>query len=380
MKRTLLVIISLFFSVSLWSQDLEDGYYRVSNLTTERYAYVTDNTGSIQVQAVTADMGAIRLLKDHSKTLSDPASVIYIKNIGESTGGKYYDLQAQGTGVYEMINYYVYAAWVYDSYQVYAEGKYLVDGNTGTGDEGRMDIKGSKDGKGSKKWKVSKIDSSTDEYFGITPSVSVQNRYFHPFYADFGFSLKGEGMKVWLVKEVNKNAVVIAPFEGSVVPAQTPVIIECGSSKVSSNKINLVFDTVATNQANALSGVFFNNAIRNNRVAFDSGSMRVLGVMSNGKLGYVLSKDTPDSETGLQYLAANQSYLPVESGLPDEIPVMTESEYAEWVAASVSTATVAERKKVYSLSGKNLGTVTESEISNLPAGIYIIGQKKVVVY
>ena len=108
--------------------------------------------------------------------------------------------------------------------------------------------------------------------------------------------------------------------------------------------------------------------------------MRVLGVMSNGKLGYVLSKDTPDSETGLQYLAANQSYLPVESGLPDEIPVMTESEYAEWVAASVSTATVAERKKVYSLSGKNLGTVTESEISNLPAGIYIIGQKKVVVY
>ncbi|MGX8690602.1 MAG: hypothetical protein ACSW76_08160, partial [Bacteroidaceae bacterium] len=332
------------------------------------------------VQAVTADMGAIRLLKDHSKTLSDPASVIYIKNIGETTGGKYYDLQAQGTGVYEMINYYVYAAWVYDSYQVYAEGKYLVDSNTGTGDEGRMDIKSSGDKKGSKKWKVSKIDSSTDEYFGITPSVSVQNRYFHPFYADFGFSLKGEGMKVWLVKEVNKNAVVIAPFEGSTVPAQTPVIIECGSSKVSSNKIDLVFDTVATNQANALSGVFFNNAIRNNRVAFDSSSMRVLGVMSDGKLGYVLSKDTPDSETGLQYLGANQSYLPVESGLPDEIPVMTESEYAEWVAASVSTATVAERKKVYSLSGKNLGTVAESEINSLPAGIYIIGQKKVVVY
>lgn len=379
MKRTLLVIISLFITVSSWSQNLEDGYYRVSNLTTERYAYVTDNTGSIQVQAVTADMGAIRLLKDHSKTLSDPASVIYIKNIGESTGGKYYDLQAQGTGVYEMINYYVYAAWVYDSYQVYAEGKYLVDSNTGTGDEGRMDIK-SGDKKGSKKWKVTKIDSSTDEYFGIIPSVSVQNRYFHPFYADFGFSLKGEGMKVWLVKEVNKNAVVIAPFEGSTVPAQTPVIIECGSSKVSSNKIDLVFDTVATNQANALSGVFFNNAIRNNRVAFDSSSMRVLGVMSDGKLGYVLSKDTPDSETGLQYLGANQSYLPVESGLPDEIPVMTESEYAEWVAASVSTATVAERKKVYSLSGKNLGTVAESEINSLPAGIYIIGQKKVVVY
>lgn len=380
MKRTLLVIISLFITVSSWSQNLEDGYYRVSNLTTERYAYVTDNTGSIQVQAVTADMGAIRLLKDHSKTLSDPASVIYIKNIGESTGGKYYDLQAQGTGVYEMINYYVYAAWVYDSYQVYAEGKYLVDSNTGTGDEGRMDIK-SGDKKGSKKWKVTKIDSSTDEYFGITPSVSVQNRYFHPFFADFGFSLNGEGMKVWLVKEVNKNAVVIAPFEGSVVPAQTPVIIECGSSKVSSNKIDLVFDTVATNQANALSGVFFNNAIRNNRVAFDSSSMRVLGVMSDGKLGYVLSKDTPDSETGLQYLGANQSYLPVESGLPDEIPVMTESEYESWIAASVSSVATADRKvEVYSLSGKSLGAVSQSEISCLPAGIYIVGQKKVVIY
>ena len=247
---------------------------------------------------------------------------LIIKNIGESTGGKYYDLQAQGTGVYEMINYYVYAAWVYDSYQVYAEGKYLVDGNTGTGDEGRMDIKGSKDGKGSKKWKVSKIDSSTDEYFGITPSVSVQNRYFHPFYADFGFSLKGEGMKVWLVKEVNKNAVVIAPFEGSVVPAQTPVIIECGSSKVSSNKIDLVFDTVATNQANALSGVFFNNAARKNRVAFDSRKMRVLGIMPDGNLGFVLSDVTPDEKDGNRYLAANQSYLEIPAGLPDNIRVL----------------------------------------------------------
>jgi hypothetical protein len=79
---------------------------------------------------MTADFGALQLWKNQSRTVSDPASVVYLKKKGVDSGGPYYDLQSQGTGIYEIIKKYIYLYYSDGSYQLYAEGKYLCDNET----------------------------------------------------------------------------------------------------------------------------------------------------------------------------------------------------------------------------------------------------------
>ena len=390
MKRLILSIFAGLLSLSVCPQISGDGYYRVSNYKTGRYAYVTDNTGSINVQATTAEMGAIQLWKDHSRTYSDPASVIYIEKKGSNSGGDYYDLQSQGTSTYTIIGYYVYAHYSNGFYQVYAEGKYLSDDNYGTGDQGSMGTKRTGD---FRKWIVSEINNQ-DEFFGITPSIESGGRRFHPFFADFGFRCASEGMKVWYISEVDSDGVVIKEFTGDVVPARTPVIIECSETDPSLNRLELIHDITAGPADNKLKGVYFNNPKRTKsadaRTEFNPATMRVFGVMADGSLGYVLSSVQPDAGTNKQYLLANQSYLPVGEGIPNSVPIITEDEYqailkhrADSIAAILAAAEMVFPDKtlsrVYQISGRFMGELTPDEIEMLPAGVYIIGKRKVVI-
>jgi hypothetical protein len=369
MRRFLFLFFIAASSLS-FAQGLESGYYRVSNLKTGRYVYVKDNKGSIDIASRSAEMGALELWKDHSRTISDPASVIYIEYIDSSSGGAFYDLKAQGTGVHDITDYYVYAEYSKGSYQVYAEGLYLCDSNYGTGESGQMGTNRSGD---YRRWLVSKIDT-VNEFFGIKPSVSYNGRYFHPFYADFGFSV-GEGMKVWVVNSVNASAVELVPFEGNIVPAMTPVVIECSSENVDQNKLDIVRLDGTVSQSNLLKGVLFNNATRNNRVAFDGNRMRVLGIMPDGNLGYVYSTDTPDEKDGKRYLAANQSYLAVSAGLPDNIRVFFPGDENDVEDILIDNTT----KAVYTIWGTKVGDYTPLQIKELPEGIYIIDNKKVII-
>jgi len=82
MRRLLLLFFIFLSPLFLKAQNPEDGYYRVHNLGSERYVYITDNTGSINYQAMTADFGALQLWKNQSRTVSDPASVVYLKKMG----------------------------------------------------------------------------------------------------------------------------------------------------------------------------------------------------------------------------------------------------------------------------------------------------------
>ena len=78
-----------------------DNYYRVHNLASERYIYVTDNKDYYDMTHDAEDFQAIQLWKDASKTISDPASVIFIEKHGSK-----YDLKAQGTGIYDLTSTY----------------------------------------------------------------------------------------------------------------------------------------------------------------------------------------------------------------------------------------------------------------------------------
>lgn len=382
--RKLLLLVSFILSAitSVNAVDHVNGYYRVHNLGSNRYVYVTDNTGSINYQAMDADMQAIQLWKNHDKTISDPASVIYLQYKGESTGGKYYDLQSQGTGVHDIINYYVYLHESGGYYQLYAEGKYLCDNETTDRDQGAMGM----DRKGDyRRWISTLIDVESDEYFGITPAVKSGSRYYHPFFADFGFTPFSDGMKVWYISKIDTVCVVISELESDVIPAKTPVIIECSSKYPTNNRIDLKYSYASGPEDNQLKGVFFNNPNRSksadSRTEYDPATMRVLGITSDGRLGYILSTVKADSKNGKQYLEANQSYLVVGENMAEELPVVTEEEYEVILQerlSSVRNAAAEKKYSVYMISGRKVGDLDEKQLNSLPEGIYIVNNRKYV--
>ena len=96
--------------------------------------------------------------------------------------------------------------------------------------------------------------------------------------------------------------------------------------------------------------------------------MRVLGLTSEGKLGYI----TAD----IDYLPANQSYLVVPAGTAKELTIVTEAEYI----AGINNIKVENRNNapVYDLNGKKVSE-TNASIHSLPQGIYISGGKKIKI-
>ncbi len=360
-KYFLLLIVFLVSSVS-FAKLQGDGFYRVQNVGSQRYLYVYDNTGKINISTTSADMGAIQLWKNHERTLYDPASIIYIKKVGNV-----YDLLSQGTGVHAIIGYYV---TLYETsakyYQVYAEGKYLSDGETSQREKGGLDtnVKGDY-----RNWLVLPIDTE-DEYFGVAPSVESKGKFYAPFYASFGFSFASSGMKAYYINKVDNGQAVLCEIKSSTIPASMPVLIMCENHEPSSNKLNLLMNNETKPQDNMLSGVYFNNPGRpksaDARKKYDPATMRVLGITSNGELGFVKYTE--------EYLPANQSYLVVPEGTPDELKVVTKEEFVSGAVAPLSDNNAINT--IYTPWGMKVGE-NESDINRLPKGTYIIGNKKV---
>ncbi|MBR0038255.1 MAG: Ig domain-containing protein [Bacteroidales bacterium] len=311
---------------------LEGGYYRVQNYATKRFCYIWDNTGKLDWAKTDADLGAIELFK--TKNYSDPGGVIYVKPVGSS-----YDIQSQGTGVYKMIQYYVSLSdrgngnyWVYASSK--GVTKYLCDAATSTRDErGTMATATSSTGATYQLWHVLPISAETDEYFGITPTVTMGSRYFKPFYAAFPFQFYSSGMKAWYISKVDeKNGVaIISEYTGNVIPGEMPVILEASTANATTNRLSLLTEGGSAPADNQLTGCYFCNQYRltssNAKTEFNASTMRVLATNANGKLVYTNSTQTLKQINSKYYLNANESYLKVSSAAPAELVVMTQEEY-----------------------------------------------------
>ena len=321
MRKALIYILLSVFSFTLHAQINGDGYYRVKNYATDRYIYVYDNTGKINISTSSADMGAIELWKDPVKYISDPASIIYIRKVGSQ-----YDLESQATSVHDIIGYYVNISGSSDgTYQVYAEGKYLDDDETSSRDLGFLGTMRS--GK-YRKWYALPVNED-DNYFGLAPTIELNGKYYQPFYADFPFTVS-EGMKAYYVSKVVSGTAYLSEIEGT-IPASTPVFIECLSNKTEDNKLQLMMQDATKPSNNQLKGVFFNNPNRQKstdaQTAYDASTMRVL-MVKDGKLTY-------STDSSLKYLPANQSYLSVPEGTEEVLSVKIEGESTEVKAMSI---------------------------------------------
>lgn len=362
-----------------------DGYYRVVNYMTERYVYIRDNKGSIDYSTTSADLSAIELWKDLSLAIPDPASVIYILGVGSQ-----YDLQSQGTGVYELIDRYVSIRTNDDgTYYAYATAsgitKYIGDAETTSLAQGSASSIASGD---YRKWYIDPIESDGGNYFGVEPMFNVGDKYYTPFYAEFGFSFASSGMKAYKITNVGNGMAVLEEITDDIVPGATPVIIECSSDDPSDNRLDLHKTSASAPSDNLLEGVYFQNSSRlthYNQLEYDSTTMRVLGVLSDGSIGFVIGDEdylvyAKDQDNKYSYfIPANTSYLVVPEGTADELTLVDNSTFT----ANIKGLTTVEEEKisddaVYTITGTKV-LDSFNDRNSLPSGVYIFGGKKYVV-
>lgn len=345
-------------SITVKAQLNGTGYYRISNNYTGRYIYVLDNKGSINYSTTSADMGAIELYQGIERTLYDPATVLYCQNIS----GKQYDIKAQGTGIYQMIGFYVTLTTdprypgTYVAYgSAHGLTKYLFDGiSSSSRDQSFLSDAGKAE---CKYWLIHPIDASGENYFGVKPTVTASNsEYYAPFYAEFPFSFASEGMKACYVTKVDgqRGYAVYKEITGT-VPGATPLFIKCNSEDHSNNRLNIGGSATAPTD-NIGVGVYFNNPVSNhlNRVDYNPQTMRVLGTMSDGTLALVTES--------YDYVPRNTFYVNVPAGSPAQFQLVSESEYEEILNSTPVDATG------ITLSSTSL-TLTIGETATLTANV-----------
>lgn len=397
-----LFIIALLCQAGAVAQDMgsgligSDAYYRVRNFGQDRYVYVRDNYDGSNLIKQTGDFQAIELWKDASKTISDPASVIFIHKFNNGQ----YDLQAQGTGVLALTGYTVHISDRLSdgTYKVYAtkEGVtvYLDDERTNSRDQGMLGTKNSNDK--FRRWVVDKIETNhATNYFGIKPTITLNGKYYRPFYAAFPFKPASQNMHVYYVSKLTGSEATLKEITGE-IPANTPVIIECASENPSDNRIDILLSTPAAVNNNQLAGVYFCNGDRGKEsvdayTAFNASTMRVLTatgdklVFSNNETGLlnsnVLKKieavdwNSPnEDDIEVVCIPSNTCYLKAEAGMPDVLDVVLDGSGLDEILAENKDD---DAVGVYSLSGMQIRST--NDVQGLPAGLYIVGGVKVVI-
>ena len=375
MKKLLLYTLTALFALPAFAEITGNGYYRVQNASTKRYAYLTDNKGSYSISSSTADVGALQLYADPERVVSDPASVFFVEEAPQ--GNYFYDICGQGTSIHSFMNEYL-SVYPYrkpydgvTAYSIYATKsgvvKYLGDiWDDLKKDEGLASADASGD---PSRWFFHPINADSDQYFGVATSIEAEGKYYAPMFAGFPFSAYSEGIKFYTISEVDsRGAAIIAEVEGS-VPASTPVIIECSTSQPSSNRLN-VGGKAEKISGNMLKGVYFDNPLTNrhyNRTPFDQETMRVLGVTAEGRPAFVRGD--------YEFIPRNQAYLqltdPAQYGVDEFILMTSEEREAEFNAVSVIPAS--ETVSVYSLDGRLVKAgVSKADVPSLGKGMYIL--------
>ena len=360
-----------------------DGYYRVQNAVTKRYAYLLDNKAFKNASTTTVDVQAIELYLGFSKACSDPATVFYINKNNSSSSKNEYDIAGQGTSLYSFLNEYLK---VITGKEIDGEQSYYAYGTSSIGSkylgDRRSDPNAEKglasvDTRGDiRLWYIHPIVAdSQDSYFGVAPTLNSNGKYYYAMFAGFPFNAFSDGMKFYTVSKVNPHsnspAVCLKELNG-VVPAGTPVIIECSNPLPSDNRLNIAPAGAAADvSGNLLKGVYFNNddVIHENRVPYDSKTMRILSV-KNGNLVF----DVAD----IDYLPRNQAYLQLTDEDQYKVgcyQVLSEDEY-EHNYNSVGIIEAIDVVDVYTADGRLIRAhIAKQDVPSLGAGLFILHGK-----
>lgn len=325
MKKKLLIALSVAACLPAFADLTGNGYYRVENYVTERWAEVVDNQAIIDWGATNVEVHAVQLQKNFDAVVSNPASVLYINNIG----GTQYDIEAQGTSIQQIIDYFITLTDDAGSangeklYYAYATAKgvtrFLGDGNyLSTVDISEMVTNASGN---YRKWYIKPISENGDNYFGAALDISCGGRYYSTLYASFPYTPTVS--KAYYIRRVDHGMAEMIEITGT-IPGGTPVIIEGNRMEPTNNRMVLGgYGTVPS--GNSLQGAYFDydkNGFKN-YVTYDKNTMRVLGTCSDGSLGFVTA-------SGLLTIPANTAYIRVPEGSPEEFKCVSTAEFDAW--------------------------------------------------
>lgn len=380
MKKIFSALLLCMTAMSSYAILDGDGYYRVQNAKTERYIYVLDDKGSLNFQATTAELGAIELWKGYDKAITDPATIIYVKDLNGKQQD--YDLQAQGTGVQAIINYPVsirLADKTAGTYSIFGRNsgltRYIGDATTSSAARGYVT---SLENGEYYRWYFHPLTTDDSNYFGIEPEFEDGGVYYSSLYAGFPFTFSSEGMTAYYVNAVADGKAYLSELRGA-VPAGTPVIIKSSSAGTANNKLKIGGDAAPVS-GNKLSGVYFCNTdiIHKNFVPYDSKTMRVLGKLSDGSVGFVTADITN--------VPRNKAYIVVPEDAPAEIRLTTEqySGIADLLGNQLSVrangltlyVSGADSADIFNITGAKVGHIAGAAAGgsfDLPsAGLYLV--------
>ncbi len=374
MKKTILSLLSLLLLVvTAQAQTVSKGYYRVQSFSSNRYIYLVDyKTRGVDVSTTGYDVDALRTWGPFSRVVSDPSTVYFIEN----AGGYFYNLKGQGKDVYDFVGRYLTVKPInYQGQTLYtASGIYqgvevfLADSDP---DPDFPDNPGFLNTGGNalqKMWKILPVNvNDNSNYFGITPEVTIGDKYYAPFFASFPFTPYSSGLKAYTVTTIDGDMAVMTEVQGKVAGG-TPVIIACPSSTPAGNRINIEMQDAATPAGNLLKGEYFNSsdfygskAFHYNALPWDAATMRILGVTSDGKLGFIKS-------TKQKTIPRNKAYIVVSANAPDEIKLMTQAEYDEEKAKDAVTVVARSYSRQYGDANPTFEyDVTNGILNGVPA-------------
>ena len=322
-KISIFWMMMCLFGITAQAQLTNDGFYRVKNVKTARYISIIDNKGSIDVASTQADLGAILTYKYFETVAADPGSIIYFKKMGSE-----WDLIGQGTSVYDMVGITIQVIDLgHNMYRAFksASGvsRYLFDLDNVNRDVGKVLTTGQLNS-GTANWYIIPVADADEQYLAVTPDVKVGDFYYTTSYTSYGYSFNNASSKAYYIDKIDGGAALWKEVVGEVPPA-TPVIIQSNSNDMTANKITPKLTTPTSVSGNKLSGTYFCSGVQShvNRVEFNPSTMRVLGRLSDGSLGFIKAAD-------LQYIPHNTAWINVPANSPDEIKIMNEEEYQQY--------------------------------------------------
>ena len=378
MKKLFTLIITALTTLS--AHALENGFYRLQCVNTERYLSFRNDkvqtTSSERTQEVY--FHSLRTISGFENVVNDPGTIIYFEK-----SDKGWALRSQGYGT-DDANYYIEITEVNDgSYLLWATvekygvkvTKYLHDCD---GTDYSYVTTNQEISKG-RNWRLIPVTAEDQKYIGVIPEVKVGSKGYASFYAGIPYKL-GTGMKAYVVDSETDETCTLKDI-GATIPAKTPVIIECAGDKAADNKITPLNTKSGSVGTNYLKGVMFcypvilktkgvevemTDNFYWNAKKYDVFTMRVLGE-EKGKLVFKTGGED------LDYMPANKAYLSVP--LSAAAVLTTDGSTAiKGVKVSSTSSASSTSSGIYTLNGVRL-----PDNATPQKGVYIKDGKKIVI-
>ncbi len=228
------------------------------------------------------------------------------------------------------------------------------------------------------KWIIEPVKDNAADYFGVAPVSKMKGKngkYFTSLYTDFPMQIV-DNMNAYIVESIGTTGAekgyaqcTKIASQGDIIPAGTPIVLECETTQSFSNRLLPIANTDAAPTNNILKGVFFDEA----KATIETGgkTVRVFNINPNttvrNPIGFYRYSGTT--------IKGNKAFLLVDaktSGAKLDGYDMEEERTVNGINEVTSEAIVTDANAVYyDLQGRR--------VERPGRGIYIVNGKKVII-